>query len=77
VRLALEKNEAKRRSRKTSASVRSLFETLTQREQEVMELVPAGLLKVHRGNAMRKMKANSIADLLRMADMLGIRRTGT
>jgi FixJ family two-component response regulator len=92
VRLALEKDEAKRKNRKTSASVRSLFETLTQREQEVMELVTAGLLnkqigaemgvsevtvKVHRGNVMRKMKANSIADLVRMADMLGIRRTGT
>jgi FixJ family two-component response regulator len=92
VRLALEKDEAKRKSRKTSASVRSLFETLTQREQEVMELVTAGLMnkqvgaemgvseitvKVHRGNVMRKMKANSIADLVRMADMLGIRRTGT
>jgi len=32
-------------------------------------------VKVHRGNVMRKMKANSLADLVRMADMLGIRRT--
>jgi FixJ family two-component response regulator len=32
-------------------------------------------VKVHRGNAMRKMKAHSLADLVRMADMLGIRRT--
>jgi FixJ family two-component response regulator len=90
VKLALEKDEAKRQSGKTSASVRSLFESLTPREQEVIGLVTAGLMnkqvaaemgvseitvKVHRGNAMRKMKANSLADLVRMADMLGIRRT--
>ena len=89
VKLALEKDEAKRQSGKTSASVRSLFESLTPREQEVIGLVTAGLMnkqvaaemgvseitvKVHRGNAMRKMKANSLADLVRMADMLGIRR---
>jgi FixJ family two-component response regulator len=89
VKLALEKDEAKRQSGKTSASVRSLFESLTPREQEVIGLVTAGLMnkqvaaemgvseitvKVHRGNAMRKMNANSLADLVRMADMLGIRR---
>jgi FixJ family two-component response regulator len=90
VKLALEKDEAKRRSRKTSAVVRSLFESLTPREQEVIGLVTSGLMnkqvaaemgvseitvKVHRGNVMRKMKANSLADLVRMADMLGIRRS--
>jgi FixJ family two-component response regulator len=31
-------------------------------------------VKVHRGNAMRKMKANTLADLIRMVDMLGIRQ---
>ena len=77
-------------TQKTSAAVRSLFESLTAREQEVMGLVTAGLMnkqvaaemgvseitvKVHRGNVMRKMKANSLADLVRIADMLGIRRT--
>jgi FixJ family two-component response regulator len=89
VKLALEKDEARRKSRKTSAVVRSLFESLTPREQEVIRLVTAGLMnkqvaaemgvseitvKVHRGNVMRKMKAHSLADLVRMADMLGIRR---
>jgi FixJ family two-component response regulator len=88
--LALEKDEAKRKSRKTIAVVRSLFESLTPREQEVIGLVTAGLMnkqvaaemgvseitvKVHRGNVMRKMKANSLTDLVRMADMLGIRRS--
>jgi FixJ family two-component response regulator len=89
VKLALEKDEAKRKSQKTIAGVRSLFESLTPREQEVIEWVTAGLMnkqvaaemgvseitvKVHRGNVMRKMGANSLADLVRMADMLGIRR---
>jgi FixJ family two-component response regulator len=92
VKLALEKDEAKRKNRRTIASVRSLFESLTAREQEVIGLVTAGLMnkqvaaemgvseitvKVHRGNVMRKMKANSLTDLVRMADMLGIRRTKT
>jgi FixJ family two-component response regulator len=87
--IALETDEAKRKSKTTIAGVRSLFESLTPREQEVMGLVATGLMnkqvaaemgvsditvKVHRGNVMRKMKANSLADLVRIADMLGIRR---
>jgi FixJ family two-component response regulator len=89
VKLALEKDEAKRKFRKTSAAVRSRFESLTPREQEVMSLVTTGLMnkqvaaemgvseitvKVHRGNVMRTMNANSLADLVMIADMLGIRR---
>jgi FixJ family two-component response regulator len=92
VKLALEKDEAKRKLRKKSAVVRSQFESLTPREQEVMSLVTTGLMnkqvaaemgvseitvKVHRGNMMRKMKANSLADLVMIADMLGIRRIRT
>jgi len=90
VKLGLEKNEAKRKGQKTNAVVSSLFDSLTPREQEVMRLVTTGLMnkqvgaemgvseitvKVHRGNVMRKMRANSLVDLARMADMLGIRRT--
>jgi FixJ family two-component response regulator len=90
VNLALEKDETKRKGHKTSAAVRALFESLTTREQEVLKLVTAGLMnkqvaaemgvseitvKVHRGNVMRKMGANSLVDLVRIADMLGIRRT--
>jgi FixJ family two-component response regulator len=89
VKFAFEKEEAKRKSQKTTAGVRALFESLTSREQEVMGLVTTGLMnkqvaaemgvseitvKVHRGNVMRKMGAGSLADLVLMADMLGIRR---
>jgi FixJ family two-component response regulator len=92
VKLALEKDEAKRNSCKTIADVRSVFESLTPREQEVIKWVTAGLMnkqvaaemgvseitvKVHRGNVMRKMGAKSLVDLVRMADMLGIRRSRT
>jgi FixJ family two-component response regulator len=90
VKLGLESNETKREGRKANAIVNSLFESLTPREQEVMSLVTAGLMnkqvaaemgvseitvKVHRGNVMRKMRANSLVDLVRMADTLGIRRS--
>jgi FixJ family two-component response regulator len=92
VKLGLEKDEARRKIRKNSAMVRSLFESLTPREREVMSLVTTGLMnkqvaaemgvseitvKVHRGNVMRKMKANSLSDLVMIADMLGIRRIRT
>jgi FixJ family two-component response regulator len=92
VKLALEKNEAKRKGQRTNAIVGALFESLTPREQEVMRLVTTGLMnkqvaaemgvseitvKVHRGNVMRKMQANSLVDLVRMADMVGIRRGAT
>ena len=63
------------------------IEALTPREQEVFGLVTSGLMnkqiagemsvseitvKVHRGNVMRKMGARSLADLVRMADTLGV-----
>jgi len=69
--------------------LRADFESLTSREQQVIALVTSGLMnkqiageigvseitvKVHRSNVMRKMGAKSLADLVRMADALGIRR---
>jgi FixJ family two-component response regulator len=88
VRLGLERDRARRIGDKAIADVRSKFSSLTAREREVMALVAAGLMnkqiagemklaeitvKLHRGNVMRKMDAKSVADLVRMADMIGVR----
>ena len=85
---ALEKDRSRREQDKKNSELRKLFDSLTSREQEVMGLVTAGLMnkqtaakigvseitvKVHRGNAMRRMGARSLADLVRMADALGVR----
>ena len=89
VQIALERDR-ERRSREFSVSkLRTLFDGLTPREQEVIGLVTSGLMnkqiaselgvseitaKVHRGNIMRKMGARSLPELVRMADALGIQR---
>jgi len=83
--------ERDRRTRQRHSEIRELqnrYESLTAREQEVMQQVVAGLLnkqiagelkiteftvKIHRGQVMRKMRASSLADLVRMAGNLGIR----
>ena len=86
---ALERDQKRRDSEKAVSELRSLFDSLTSREREVITLVAAGLMnkqiaaklgiteitvKVHRGHMMQKMKARSLIDLLGMADLLGIRR---
>jgi len=90
VRVALERARATHESEQSAAQLRARFEALTPREQEVMAWVTGGLLnkqvaaeiggteitvKVHRGKLTRKMGARSLAELVKMADMLGIRRT--
>jgi FixJ family two-component response regulator len=90
VQVALARARSRHESDKTTADLRAKFATLTPREQEVMAWVTGGLLnkqvaaemgvteitvKVHRGNVTRKMGAKSLAELVRMADALGIRRT--
>ena len=90
VQVALERARVAYQNEQSAAQLRAKFEALTPREQEVMAWVTGGLLnkqvaaeigvteitvKVHRGKVMRKMGAKSLADLVKMADMLGIRRT--
>ena len=87
---AIERDRKRREAEKTVANVQALFETLTPREREVLALVASGLMnkqiaaeiglaeitvKIHRGHITRKMGARSLADLIRMAETLGIRRT--
>src|SRR6516162_3342065 len=89
VQLALQRDRDRRIQETVILQTRTHFEALTRREQEVFGLVTAGLInkqvaaelgvseitaKVHRGNVMRKMGARSLADLVRMADALGIRQ---
>jgi FixJ family two-component response regulator len=88
VREAVSRSEAQRAQLDAFASVRARFESLTPREREVFGLVTSGLLnkqiagrlelseitvKIHRGNLMRKMQAESLASLVRMAEALGVR----
>lgn len=84
---ALERDRRRRSADAGAAQVRERFATLSPREQEVMALVSTGRLnkqvagdlniseitvKIHRGAAMRKMGARTLADLVRMADALGL-----
>jgi FixJ family two-component response regulator len=89
VQTALERDRTRRAQDKTVHELRNHYEALTPREQQVISLVTAGLMnkqiaaelgvseitvKVHRGSVMKKMGARSLADLVRMADALGIQR---
>lgn len=85
---AIETDRSRRLVAASAAVLLDLYRGLTPREQEVMGFVVTGLMnkqiaarmtlsditvKIHRGSLMRKMNAQSLADLVRMAELLGIR----
>jgi FixJ family two-component response regulator len=86
---AVQHDRKRRDDEKAVAGPRAQYALLTPREREILALVVAGLMnkqvaaeigiaeitvKIHRGHIMKKMGAKSLADLVRMAEVLGIRR---
>jgi FixJ family two-component response regulator len=90
IQVGLERDRARRQREAEIATLRARFEGLTPRERDVLPLVVSGLpnkqvaaeigtseaaVKVHRSQLMRKMAANSLPELVRMAEKMGIPTT--
>ena len=88
---AIQRDQKRREQENTVTDLRGHFSSLTPREREIMALVASGLMskqiaaqvglseitvKVHRSHLMKKMGAKSVADLVRMADALGVKSGG-
>ncbi len=87
IQAAIERDRTRRQDLRIVAELQQRFESLTAREREVLKLAITGrpnkliaaeldlsemMVKVHRSQAMRKMRAKSLVDLVRMADRLGV-----
>jgi FixJ family two-component response regulator len=83
----IERDRRRREQARAVSELRARLQSLSAREREVMALVTSGLMnkqvaaevglseitvKIHRGNVMKKMDAKTLADLVRMAESLGI-----
>jgi FixJ family two-component response regulator len=92
IRQAIGRDQVARQQHARNADLRRRYESLKPREREVFKCVVSGMLnkqiadelgatertvKFHRGNIMRKMQVNSVAELARMAEMLGIANQGS
>jgi FixJ family two-component response regulator len=86
---AIERDRNSRNEARALSDLHARLVTLSAREQEIMALVTTGLMnkqiaaeigiaeitvKIHRGHIMKKMAAKSLADLVKMAQLLGIQR---
>ena len=84
---AIQRDQKRREHENAMTDLRAHFSSLTPREREIMALVASGLMskqiaaevglseinvKVHRSHLMKKMGARSVADLVRMAEALGV-----
>jgi FixJ family two-component response regulator len=92
IHVAVERDRTRRAEERRAQDLRARYDELSPREKEVMALVATGMMnkqaaarigisevtvKVHRHNVVKKLDAKSLADLVRIADLLGLRRTGS